>query len=394
MEHEARYKIVATGRRSGKTTLGIYRQVWLMEHPDMLLWWVAPTNQAAFLAWERFKMAYAGDPTVKVSETRKRLVLPNGSQLWCKSAEEPDNLRGEGVDDLTIDEAAHVRRLDYVWRGVLRPMLIDSQGTMCALSTPRRRNEFYRWFVRGQDPQQPDWQSWSFPTTANPFLPPAELDALLQEYPKGSELYRQEILGEFLAGQGAVFRKIRAAVVPSGPEAEPLAGHTYAGGIDWGKSGDFTVSVVLNATLGHMVAMDRFNVVDYVVQRDRIKAQWAYWGVERGLAETNAMGEPNLEMLQRDGLPVRGFQTTARSKRPLIERLAQALELGEIGLLDEPVLLAELEAYERHVSATTGAATYRAPAGLHDDTVMALALAWWAVVGSPPVQTAPNPFYG
>ena len=81
--HPARFKIVATGRRSGKTTMGVYRTSrGLVEQPGQLAWWVAPTNQASFLAWERFKVAL-GDVATEISQTRKRLVLPNGSELWC-----------------------------------------------------------------------------------------------------------------------------------------------------------------------------------------------------------------------------------------------------------------------------------------------------------------------
>jgi phage terminase large subunit-like protein len=346
-----------------------------------VLWWVAPTNQVSFLAWERFKLALGGTDRVTVNETHRRIVLPNRSQIWCKSAEAPDNLRGEGVDDLTLDEAAHIRNLDYVWQGVLRPMLIDGGGSMIALSTPNRRNTFHRWFVRGQDPAQPDWRAWNFPTTDNPYLPRAELERLEQEYPPGSELYRQEILGEFLESGGAVFRKVReAATAPRDPTYDPA--RRYVAGIDWGRARDFTCIVVLDADSNTMVALDRFNTVDYTLQRDRLEALCRKWHVETGLAETNAMGEPNLELLQREGLPLRGFTTTAQSKRPLIEGLAQALELGEIRIFDDPVLVGELEAYERTVSPVTGAPTYSAPEGHHDDTVVALALAYQCARGS------------
>lgn len=312
-----------------------------------------------------------------VQETRKRIILPNGSAIWCKSAEKPDNLRGEGVDDLTLDEAAYIKNLDYVWRGILRPMLIDSGGTMASYSTPNRRNEFYKWFIAGQDPLKVDWASWNFPTSANPYLPKDELEKLLQEYPPGSELYRQELLGEFLEGAGAVFRKIREAAIAPRP-ASKYDGGRYVCGIDWGKSRDFTVIVVLDSVTGVMVDMDRFNIVDYTVQRDRIGALWQRWDIQFGYAETNAMGEPNLEMLQADGLTIAGFTTTAQSKRPLIEGLAQALELGSIKIFDDPILISELEVYERKVSPVTGAPMYSAPSGSHDDTVMGLALAWAA----------------
>jgi len=90
-----------------------------------------------------------------------------------------------------------------------------------------------------------------------------------------------------------------------------------------------------------------------------------------------------LEMLQRLGLPVRGFETTASSKPPLIESLALAFEREECRWQADPVWTGELEAYERKVSATTGRSQYSAPEGGHDDTVMARALAWQACDRSP-----------
>ena len=92
------------------------------------------------------------------------------------------------------------------------------------------------------------------------------------------------------------------------------------------------------------------------------------------MVETNAMGEPIFEQLQRMGLPVAGFQTTATSKPPLIENLALALEREEWQFQDDPIWTSELEAYERKVSPTTGRSTYSAPEGLNDDTVIGRAL--------------------
>lgn len=380
VRHPARFKVVATGRRSGKTTLGVYRQCRVaLDYPGTLCWWVAPINATTNIAWRKFK-EWLGSAVVDKSETYKYLILGNGSEIWCKSADNPDNLRGEGVMDLTLDEAAHIKKLDYVWDAVLRYTLLDQGGSMIALSTPNRRNRFWQWFVRGRDDKHPDWMSWNFPTTANPHLPREEFDALLQETPPDSELYRQELLGEFLESSGAVFRKIdKAVTAPAG--LKPDKTRRYVAGIDWGKARDFTVNCIMMADgdRGIVTFLDRFNKVDYTVQRDMIDNAWARWGVGYGLAETNAMGTPNLEMLQRDGLPVSGFTTTATSKRPLIEGLAQAFETERISIPDDPVLIGELEAYERGESPKTGATYYRAPEGMHDDTVIALALAWYAL---------------
>ena len=92
-------------------------------------------------------------------------------------------------------------------------------------------------------------------------------------------------------------------------------------------------------------------------------------------AESNSIGGPNIEALQREGLPVRPFETTASSKPPLIESLVLAFDRSEITILDDPIMTGELMAYERTIT-PSGRSQYSAPQGLHDDTVIALALAW------------------
>ena len=76
----------------------------------------------------------------------------------------------------------------------------------------------------------------------------------------------------------------------------------------------------------------------------------------------------------REGLPVSGFNTTAQSKPPLIENLALALEKEEWKFIDDPIWTGELQAYEQKINRHTNRSTYNAPAGMHDDTVIARAL--------------------
>ena len=125
-----------------------------------------------------------------------------------------------------------------------------------------------------------------------------------------------------------------------------------------------------------MTALDRFNQVGWDLQRDRLKTLVQHWRPQIIWAEANSIGEPNIEALLQEGLPVRPFYTTAKTKSPLIESLALAIERGSIALLNHPVLLAELANYSLE-RLPGGAWRYGAPSGAHDDTVMATALAWY-----------------
>jgi hypothetical protein len=191
-------------------------------------------------------------------------------------------------------------------------------------------------------------------------------------------IFKQEYLAEFLEDEGAVFRKVEERAKAS-PQDKPIEGHRYTFGVDWARDNDFTAIAVIDATIREMVHLERFNEISWSLQRGRLSALAAFWQPEVIWAEANSIGGPNIEALQAEGLPVQSFTTTASSKGPLVESLALALEKGEIAILNDPVLVGELLAYSME-RLPSGRWIYSAPAGLHDDTVIALALAWHGAI--------------
>ena len=108
-----------------------------------------------------------------------------------------------------------------------------------------------------------------------------------------------------------------------------------------------------------------------------MKALTEEWQPIQIIAEPNSFGQPIIEQLSREGLPIQPFTTTNASKAQAIEALALALERGDIRILNDPVL-GELVAYQAE-KLPSGLLRYGAPSGQHDDTVMALAIAWSGV---------------
>ena len=154
-------------------------------------------------------------------------------------------------------------------------------------------------------------------------------------------------------------------------------------GVDWGRDNDATAIVVIDADSRRMVALDRFNQVSWSLQRGRLAAIYEHWKPAVIWAEANSIGSPNIEALQDEGLPVRAFTTTAKSKPPLIEDLALAIERADLALLPDEGLLSELASYAME-RLPAGGYRYSAPPGLHDDLVIAAALAWYGVRQSGP----------
>jgi hypothetical protein len=148
-------------------------------------------------------------------------------------------------------------------------------------------------------------------------------------------------------------------------------------GCDWAKQHDYTTFSFGCLDCKQEVDRDRFNKIDYAFQVERLQAMCRQWQPSAIQTELNSIGQPVFEQLQRLGLPVVGFETTATTKPPLIENLALTLERSEWQFQQDAIWTAELEAYERKVSTVTGRSSYSAPEGVHDDTVMARALMLW-----------------
>lgn len=386
--HPARFRVLACGRRYGKTTLADYVLAKSAIKARLPYAYFAPTYKMLSEVWRQLK--YILSPvTVARSEQEHRLELLGGGVIDCWSLDNPDSSRGRKYAGIVVDEAAMVRNLGDIYSAVLRPLLTDYSGWAMFLSTPKGRNFFWQLYQRGLDPANTDWKSWSYPTTANPHINPLEVEAARQELPDLT--FKQEYLAEFLENEGTVFRRIREAA--TAPRVEPYQGK-FVAGLDWAQQEDFTYMVVLDANTKTQVDQIRFNQVDWALQRGRVKAMADKWKIHNIVCELNSIGSPNFEALRREGLPVMGFTTTAVSKPPLIESLVLAFERDEIHIWNDPVLMGELEAYEREVSPVTGRSRYGAPEGLHDDGVMALALAWHGVQTPTTAVQRPNNLWG
>ena len=372
VDEARRFNVLACGRRFGKTMLGVDLLV-DKAIDGCLVGWFSPTYRMLNEVWKAIHETTRPLHS-RVSLQEHRIELITGGVIDCWSLDAYDSVRGRKYHRVIIDEAAMVPDLGDAWQAAIRPTLTDYTGDAFFLSTPKGINFFHECYSRGVDQTQSEWKAWHAPTTANPYMDPAEVEAARQELPE--QVFRQEYLAEFLQNDGAVFRNIDACL---SPDTGNHKGHRLFAGVDWGQQNDFTVISVVCATCHREVELDRFNKIEWAFQRARLKAVMDRWGVLAVVAESNSIGQPNLEALVREGLPVRGFETTASSKPPLIQSLALALERAECQWLPDPVGRVELLSYEAKRNATTGRVSYSAPPGGHDDTVMARALAWECV---------------
>ncbi len=351
--------------------------------------WGAPTFDQCRIGWGEMYQAAGAAATFHIG--RMQVEFPTGGVVTFRSLDNPDNARGHTADGLVIDEAPMVKAT--AWYEVLRPIISDTQGWAWLLGTPKGRNWYWREWMAASD--DADSAAWSVPTLGvairdgelirqphpleNPDFPFSEACKMWRTTPEMT--FRQEFMAEFVDDTGGVFRGVREAATAQ-RQSEAMPGHAYVMGVDWGKHNDFTVLTVVDATEGAAVLLDRFNQIDYALQRGRLRTLYDAFRPRTIIAERNSMGEPVIEQLQRDGLPVQAFTTTAASKTEAIEALSLAIERGQLRILDDPTLIAELQAYEAE-RLPSGMLRYGAPEGMHDDTVISLALAWSGIDGPP-----------
>jgi phage FluMu gp28-like protein len=365
----SRYNVLACGRRWGKSTLAIE----LAMRPMLAgspVGYFTPNYKLLLEFWRQIVRLLA-PVTRRSNVTDRRIELVTGGILECWTLESGNAGRSRRYQRVIIDEAGLSPSLGETWQAAIRPTLADLSGDAWLMGTPKGRNFFWTAFQRALSGGE--WRCWQRPTRDNPFIAPPEIEAMREEMTE--RRYAQEIEAQFLDDGGGVFRNVRACVRPS--VADPLPDHQYVIGADWGRTQDYSVFAVVDLHTRACVALDRSNQVDYTVQHQRLRALHERWNGAQILAEQNSIGQPILENLQRDKLPVRGFMTTNATKAAIVEGLALAFERKTIGIPDDPILIGELEAFESE-RLPSGLTRYRAPENMHDDTVIALALAWEA----------------
>ena len=364
----SRFNVVDCGRRFGKTTLGIDMTTPALHgYP---IGWFSPTYKMMLEVWRDTSNIF--QPVTKRANSQERrieLITDGIVEMW--SLDNPDAARGRKYKRVIIDEAAMVPKLQEAWQASIRPTLTDYQGDAYFFSTPKGHNFFKTLYDYGNDPLRQDWRCWQLPTAANPFIKSEEIEAARQELPE--RIFRQEYLAEFIEDAG-VFRGVMDCATAT-EQTEPINGHEYIFGVDWGKLQDFTVITVIDANTSEIVCIERFNQIDYIIQMGKLKRLYEQFRPYSIIAERNAIGEPIIETLQREGLPVQPFVTTNQSKALAIEALQLAFERKDIKIIPDSVLIAELQAFEG-TRLPSGMMRYAAPEGYHDDCVISLALAW------------------
>lgn len=369
IDSDARFKVVGCGRRWGKTELCARESLRRLGDPETLVWWCAPTYDIADIGFELCESIFPR-PLVEGEPKRtkpKEIELVNGSRISFRSADREDSLRGEGIDLLILDEAAMIP--ERAWTNELRPTLSDTLGDMIAISTPKTRNWFFRWFERGNSSEHSAVESWQSSTYENPHVPDSEVDDARKELPE--RVFRQEYLAEFIDESGGVFTDVIDRIVSNYDYEGERGESPYATGVDFARHQDWTVIITLDA-IGQLVHFDRCQAESWPQIQRRVEQAVTQY---EGIVNVDASRDNKIVAdLADTGINVNPVQFSPKKKRELIENLITRVENEELTIPSIQQLIHELQIFEYEVT-PSGNVRYNAPEGFHDDTVDSLALA-------------------
>lgn len=369
-----RRNVLCNGRRWGKN---VFLQFLAAETATNggLVGWAAPIYKQTLDDYRALDNILQ-PVTLRKSISEMRLEVVGGGVIEFWSLDKPDSIRGKRYHRFIVNEAGFVPDLLAIRNLIIMPTLIDFEGDEYYSGTPKGMNGFFQLYNHTGG----DWARWQMSSYSNPFIPVSELDELKTLMP--DRAFSQEILAQFLEDGGGVFRFVRDAAVLQ-PLDKGGEGRQYVIGVDWGRSNDATVFSVLDVASKEQVYVDRMTDTDYMTQRARLAALSERFNRAHIIAEANSMGQPNIEALQNMGLYVSPFTTTNATKANIIQALELAFERGAIKLLADEYQVTELMAYQSE-KLPSGLVRYGSPEGLHDDTVMALAMAWYGI--ATPIQ--------
>jgi hypothetical protein len=189
-----RFNVLCNGRRWGKTKLSIRLIKPAITNAEIIGYW-SPTYKDLSEVWREIK--HRLQPiTKRKDEQTKQIELTTGGIIDMWSLDDPDSGRGRKYNRAIVDEFEKAKHGEYAWSKTIRATLADYRGDAWFLSTPKGVNTYFSELFENEKKYN-DWKSWQMPTTTNPYIDPAEIEAArLQLDPI---TFRQEFLAEFIS---------------------------------------------------------------------------------------------------------------------------------------------------------------------------------------------------
>jgi len=203
LEDNSRFKIVIAGRRGGKSYASIASLAQHARYPNTKCMYIAPSyRMAKQIIYDDLLMLLKERKWLKkVNQSELTFTLVNNSIIMLRSADNPDSIRGVGLDYVVLDEAADIPKLEDTWQAVIRPTLSDREGSAMIISSPKGKGYLYSLYNDAK--HLDDWNSWQYTTEQGGLVSEAELAQARKDLDERT--YRQEYQAEFVDYSGVIY---------------------------------------------------------------------------------------------------------------------------------------------------------------------------------------------
>ena len=201
ISNKARFRVLITGRRFGKTFLAINELAKFASQSNKKVWYVAPSyRQAKSICWNDLKDRLIKHKWVKsINNSDLTIILRNNSRISLRGADNENSLRGIGLDFLVMDEFADIHK--QAWYEVLRPTLSDTKGHALFCGSPRGfGNWSYDLYKLGET--NTDWKSFKYTTLEGEQVMQDEIDQAKEDL--DMRTFQQEYEATFVNYSGMI----------------------------------------------------------------------------------------------------------------------------------------------------------------------------------------------
>ena len=317
-DKDARFTVAVCGRRWGKSVSASVEAQIVVTQPKKRVWVVAPTydgSEKIFReVWHKL-IIEKQMPTRRASYKQQYIEFEWGSTFEGKSADKPEQLVGEGLDLLILDEAAKIK--EKTWTMYLRPTLSDRKGKAIFITTPEGYNWVYDCFLLGKKDEL--WTSFNSPSWENQYAYPDgmdDIDLLEAKRNMHQTIFDQEYGAQFCSLAGRVYpfdRNLDMGHFPYNHEIPTFCSIDFGyrqPAVVWFQvylvEGEWHINII--DAINHKINIKTDDLAKMILKKGYNTMPSAYFGDPAGSARQSQSGLGDIQIFRKFGIIVRSVR--------------------------------------------------------------------------------------